>query len=64
MMLMMVYSAKPYNQRLTTLNTHQYATPVQRRHHRYAQEGFGEAATAKYGHFFAQTLYSRTDPRD
>ena len=56
MMLMMVYSAKPYNQRLTTLNTHQYATPVvQRRHHRYAQKGFGEAATAKYGHFFAQT---------
>ena len=31
MMLMMVYSAPPYNQRLTTLNTHQYATPVQRR---------------------------------
>ena len=54
---MIIYSAKPYNQRLTTLNTHQWPTPVQRRHHSYAQEGFGEAATAKYVHFFAQTPY-------
>ena len=37
---MMICSAKPYNQRLTTLHTHQWPTPVQRRHHRYAQEGF------------------------
>ena len=29
---------------------------MQRRHHRYAHVGFGEAKTAKYVHFFAQTL--------
>ena len=53
----MIYSVKPYNQRLTTLNTHQQLAPVQRIHHRYAQEGFGEAETAKYVNFFARTLY-------
>jgi hypothetical protein len=37
------------------LNTHQWPTPVQRRHHSYAQKSFGEAATAKYVHLFAQT---------
>ena len=52
----MIYSVKPYNQRLTTLNTHQQLAPVQRRHHRYAQEGFGEAATAKDVNFFMRTL--------
>ena len=26
---------------------------MQRKHHNYAQEGFGEAETAKYVHFFA-----------
>ena len=52
---MIIFSAMPYNQRLTTLNTHQWPTPVQRRHHSYAQKSFGEAATAKYVHFFAQT---------
>ena len=37
-------SARPYNQRLVTLNKHQSLTPTQaERHHRYAQEGFGEA---------------------
>ena len=55
---MMIYSVKPYNQRLTTLNTHQQLAPVQRRHYRYAQEGFGEAATAKDVNFFARTLYA------
>ena len=30
---------------------------MQRRHHRHAQEGFGKAKTAKYGHFFDATLY-------
>ena len=54
---MIIFSAMPYNQRLTTLNTHQWPTPVQRRHHSYAQKSFGEAATAKYVHFFAQTPY-------
>ena len=32
-------------------------TPVQRRRHRYAQEGFGEAETATYVHFL--TLFNR-----
>ena len=54
---MMIYSVKPYNQRLTTLNTHQQLAPVQRRHYRYAQEGFGEAATAKDVNFLARTPY-------
>ena len=30
---------------------------MQRRHHRHAQEGFGKAKTAKYGHFFDATPY-------
>ena len=51
---MMIYSAKPYNQRMTTLNTHSCAKDTS---HRYAQEGFGEAETAKYVNFFAQTPY-------
>ena len=54
---MMIFLARPYNQRLTTLNTHQWPTPVQRSNHSYAQKSFGEAATAKYVHFFAQTPY-------
>ena len=57
---MIICSAKPYNQRLTTLSTYQHLTPVQRRHHRYAKEGFGEAETAKYVHFFARSQTPRT----
>ena len=51
-----IYAAKPYNQCLTPLNTYQQLTPVQRRQYSYAQESFGEAATAKYGHNFVHTL--------
>ena len=54
---MIIYAAKPYNQCLTPLNTYQQLTPVQRRQYSYAQESFGEVATAKYyGHFFVHTL--------
>ena len=53
---MIIYAAKPYNQCLTPLNTYQQLTPVQRRQYGYAQESFGEVATAKYGHFFVHTL--------
>ncbi len=55
---MMIFSVRPYNQRLFTLYTHQYLTPVQRRRHSYAQKSFGEAVMAKYSHFFILTLYT------
>ena len=53
---MISFSAKPYNQRSATLSTHQYFTPVQRRHHKNAHQSFGEAATVNSTTNKVQTL--------
>ena len=60
---MMISSAKPYNQRLTTLSTHHQLIPMSMSYHSYAVGGRGGVMPYKPVFLTAGTLYNPLAPR-